>query len=881
MQSPPLPAAVSAELERLEARLGQAADQGARRRLAELGEAAAARVIRRIAETRKPVGSLSAYIKWMANNDTMKRNAEGIPTAESAACSPGPFRASSHRENSISGPFYQGGDRMEVESPVVETAFGLSNHARLEPVSPVRQVRCRVQSRETPTDAGMFGIKVESPPGWISPGLQNQSPFSEVASPTPYRGRTGAGCLDYQMPDTPPRDFTPSPVRDITKRVQEMDGPSGRIRVATPPSVAAMNALRAKASPQMLALGELEFDRFFLIRVYLADKKIEEELEDVNYIMHLKSLPMDSFEAEIWNKFGNKYVPATDRRKNIDWDPSKARLYHCNIEKKDDDIGPFIENTRTHLQKCLGDENVLIVKFADIPGDMSTTDKFGIYCTYYNPVSESGIILGLRRYLFKDGGKEEKLKEQRKKEKNKHYVSSVRCIFVRTESGWDRDEPFVLSNKTISQARRLFMHIHNAPTVAKYLTRFALILSKTVTLDVKFPEVNVTIIDDIPCKEEDGRTAVRNEEQLIHTDGTGLISLDLALKCPASVFKGNFSKAQDLQDTVDSKKHRYLIPEHPLLMQMRLFHNGYAVKGTLLVDSRLPEGSIHIRPSMIKINPDQDSSGSQSFNSLEVVTTSNRPRRAVTSRFLIALLHYGRVPADYFEELLAKALKDINKSCHTVKDSLEVAFNHADMDDSMSARMILSGIQPQDEAYLQSQLALMTKEERKGIKQGKIPIDKCYYLMGTVDPTGTLKRDQVCVILDEGQLSGKVLVYKHPGLHFGDIHVLTATHIDGLEEIVGDSKYAIFFPTSGPRSLADEMANSDFDGDMYWVSINTQLLKHFKPSKPWEPRILPIKSKQKKPQDYDGSQLEGLLFKEFLKCRFTPSYVLVQLQIVG
>jgi hypothetical protein len=76
---------------------------------------------------------------------------------------------------------------------------------------------------------------------------------------------------------------------------------------------------------------------------------------------------------------------------------------------------------------------------------------------------------------------------------------------------------------------------------------------------------------------------------------------------------------------------------------------------------------------------------------------------------------------------------------------------------------------------------------------------------------------------DHGQVSGKVLVYKHPGLHFGDIHVLTATYIDGLEKVVGNSKYAIFFPTSGPRSLADEIANSDFDGDMYWVSRNPQV----------------------------------------------------------
>ena len=50
---------------------------------------------------------------------------------------------------------------------------------------------------------------------------------------------------------------------------------------------------------------------------YSYSKKIEEVLEDVNYIRYLKSLPMDCFESEIWNKFGKNSVPASDRRKVI------------------------------------------------------------------------------------------------------------------------------------------------------------------------------------------------------------------------------------------------------------------------------------------------------------------------------------------------------------------------------------------------------------------------------------------------------------------------------------------------------------------------------------------------------------------------------------
>jgi RNA-dependent RNA polymerase len=73
--------------------------------------------------------------------------------------------------------------------------------------------------------------------------------------------------------------------------------------------------------------------------------------------------------------------------------------------------------------------------------------------------------------VYKDGGKEEKIKEDRRFGGNEKCTSAVRCYFVRTESGWKMDEPYILSGKTISQARKLFMHVHNAPTLAKYMAR--------------------------------------------------------------------------------------------------------------------------------------------------------------------------------------------------------------------------------------------------------------------------------------------------------------------------------------------------------------------------------------------------------------------------
>lgn len=75
-------------------------------------------------------------------------------------------------------------------------------------------------------------------------------------------------CGDVPMEDQSPNDE----IHSITSGFQEMVGPSGRVGMATPTSVAAGNSLRATASPQMLTLGEMEeFDRIFLILVYLAE----------------------------------------------------------------------------------------------------------------------------------------------------------------------------------------------------------------------------------------------------------------------------------------------------------------------------------------------------------------------------------------------------------------------------------------------------------------------------------------------------------------------------------------------------------------------------------------------------------------------------------
>lgn len=87
--------------------------------------------------------------------------------------------------------------------------------------------------------------------------------------------------------------------------------------------------------------------------------------------------------------------------------------------------------------------------------------------------------------VFKDGGGKKRGKEARKRVPN---FSSVRCIFVRFESdaSIDQGKDYVLSGKTIQEARHVFMHVHTLSNVAKYIPRSVIIINRKSLCSSKF-----------------------------------------------------------------------------------------------------------------------------------------------------------------------------------------------------------------------------------------------------------------------------------------------------------------------------------------------------------------------------------------------------------
>lgn len=76
-----------------------------------------------------------------------------------------------------------------------------------------------------------------------------------------------------------------------------------------------------------------------------------------------------------------------------------------------------------------------------------------------------------------------------------------------------------------------------------------------------------------------------------------------------------------------------------------------------------------------------------------------------------------------------------------------VANIYQHIDDSGICLEMLGACIPLSEPFLQHRLSQLSKEKRKGLGEGKIPISDSFYLMGTTDPTGILDSDEVCILL--------------------------------------------------------------------------------------------------------------------------------------
>mmetsp|Transcript_21088 Transcript_21088/g.29567 ORF Transcript_21088/g.29567 Transcript_21088/m.29567 type:complete len:579 (-) Transcript_21088:47-1783(-) len=310
-------------------------------------------------------------------------------------------------------------------------------------------------------------------------------------------------------------------------------------------------------------------------------------------------------------------------------------------------------------------------------------------------------------------------------------------------------------------------------------------------------------IPDIKILNEDGT------DKYIFSDGIGKISVDFARK------------------TAD----RHGIPEVPSAFQIR--YQG--CKGVLAIDPDF-QGEIAIRPSMRKFT-------TEAISDLEIITWS-KAMPCYLNRQIISILSTLGVENSVFEKMQRRMLNELDQMLKDKTTAIKLLERcHSDLGLTATlVGMIRSGISL-DDPFISVNLLLLkgrlTKEMRK---KTRVFVEKGICLIGVLDETRTLKYGQIFVQYKHNGassptiLKARVGVAKMPAFHPGDFRNLEAIDVPRLHHLCN----VVVFPAVGPRPHPNECSGSDLDGDIYWLTWDSDLLpNHVEPmdytaSKPTE-----------------------------------------------
>jgi hypothetical protein len=330
------------------------------------------------------------------------------------------------------------------------------------------------------------------------------------------------------------------------------------------------------------------------------------------------------------------------------------------------------------------------------------------------------------------------------------------------------------------------------------------------------------------------------------TDGGGCISHDLA---------------KQIADECDV----------PLVSQVRLWYHGSVAKGTLTTSAALPRRTIVVRSSQIKVDGGGGADGGGAGRcALELVRVQGpKPSSVQTGPFLVPLLEHV-APAvvgelKRMQRLEAESTRTSERLVASGRPLSEAASDAllrmfellperpSDPQGAVqTAQMFLAGMDTSDE-HLRNKVLDLLRSQLNELAKGRVPIPKDAVgigganLMAVPDPSETLPEGTVCVLIGgEPQMRERALLYKPPGIHPGDVRTVRAVpptqellrHLDFGS--VGGSmsgKTGLIISTRGSRSLADMIAGSDMDGDVFQVVFNQDLLSHWPATDaaPWEP----------------------------------------------
>lgn len=225
-----------------------------------------------------------------------------------------------------------------------------------------------------------------------------------------------------------------------------------------------------------------------------------------------------------------------------------------------------------------------------------------------------------------------------------------------------------------------------------------------------------------------------------------------------------------------------------------------------------------LRPSMNKFK--------SNHYEFEIVTTSNFIS-CYLNRQIIQLLSSLGVADNVFIQLQNEMLQNLNRITTHPTDALSFLLQTNSSLNKSLIQLIEAGF-PLTEPFLNATLESMKAKYLQELRRrSRIIVKDGCVLLGGMDETLTLDYGECFVQITDPTtnelkvIEGPVVVTRSPCLHPGDIRKLVAVRNKQMEEDFVD---VIIFPGKGPCPHPFEMSNGDLDGDIFFISWNTDLI---------------------------------------------------------
>ncbi|KAL7618133.1 hypothetical protein Lser_V15G01686 [Lactuca serriola] len=394
---------------------------------------------------------------------------------------------------------------------------------------------------------------------------------------------------------------------------------------------------------------------------------------------------------------------------------------------------------------------------------------------------------------------------------------------LRDRSAWFFAEKDKLTCKDIIS----WMGKFNNKNVAKCAARMGQCFSSTyATVEVPRHEVDLEL-EDI---KRNGYT---------FSDGVGKISPELALEV-----------AEKLQ----------LKDNQPCAYQIR-----YAgCKGVVVwwPDKKGDNIKLSLRPSMNKFESDH--------TVLEICSWT-RLQPGFLNRQIITLLSALNVKDDIFWNMQMKMVKKLNLMLTDTDVAFDVLTASCAESGNTASIMLGAGFKPQSEPHLRGMLSSIRVAQLEDLREkSRIFVQDGRWLMGCLDELGVLEQGQCFIQVSNPSvencfakhgsrfcdtdrnlkvIEGNVVIAKNPCLHPGDVRVLKAVNVPGLEHLFD----CLVFPQKGDRPHTDEASGSDLDGDLYFVTWDEMLIPPSKRS--WPPMEYTAAEAKQLPRDVKHSDI--------------------------